>query len=374
MHAEIFIAAIVAAYQVTSCACDVDTDWMHDALTGFFSDTRHHWTNPDYKVKAMRFIQDRFRGWGLETHIHPFSTQQPNVTGVNIIGMLRGPYFNTPYDKVVGIAAHYDTMRHTPGVDDNGAAVVTMLQAARELARQPHRNYTVLFIAFDFEEWEYSNNTMAACHEPSFLCGSMSFVSTWVPNFWTPPIGWRGIFVMDTIMNFETQQGVQHFPSGIGTLFPGQAADIKADGGRGDFLMVTGRMQDQALLDCFNSSWYQQGQPQFELELFPIPVNTPSSVVSQFARSDHSSFWTVGLNAVFITDTANFRGYMQQCYHHECDTLQHVTPDMINFAAKTCKTLISLVDTLSPPISASSRLQPSGFLVSAVVAVMTSFR
>ena len=40
------------------------------------------------------------------------------------------------------------------GVDDNGAAVVTMLQAARVLSQHPKRDYTVLFIAFDFEEWE----------------------------------------------------------------------------------------------------------------------------------------------------------------------------------------------------------------------------
>lgn len=42
------------------------------------------------------------------------------------------------------------------GVNDNGAAVVVMLQAARELSRQLTRNSTVMFFAFDLEEWEQS--------------------------------------------------------------------------------------------------------------------------------------------------------------------------------------------------------------------------
>ena len=37
------------------------------------------------------------------------------VTGINVIGVLKGRNFNTPRDNVVGIGAHYDTMRNTPG-------------------------------------------------------------------------------------------------------------------------------------------------------------------------------------------------------------------------------------------------------------------
>ncbi|KAK7479270.1 hypothetical protein BaRGS_00029518, partial [Batillaria attramentaria] len=285
---------------LTSCECDVDKTWMQDALKGYFSQARHHWTNPAYKAKAMRFIRDQFRSSGLETHIHTFDTAQPNITGVNIIGMLRGPYFNTPHDKVVGIGAHYDTMRNTPGVDDNGAAVVTMLEAAREITRQPKRNYTVLFIAFDFEEWETQDNTMAACI--TYLCGSAKLVQQWIPNFWTEPVGWRGIFVMDTIMNFNGQPDTQHFPDDIGAAFPSQSQSVQSDGGKGDFLMVAGRMEDRALLTAFNTTWHQQGKAQFELEIFTVPQLLVSSQ-SDFTRSDHYHFWEAGLNALFITDT-----------------------------------------------------------------------
>ena len=46
-------------------------------------------------------------------------------------------------------------MFFAPGVNDNGAGVVVMLEAARTLAAQGHghRNTTVLFIAFDLEEY-----------------------------------------------------------------------------------------------------------------------------------------------------------------------------------------------------------------------------
>ena len=59
-------------------------------------------------------------------------------------------------------------------------------------------------------------------------------------------------------------------------------------------------------------------------------------------------------NVRFDLCAANLRGYMTTCYHHECDDIQRVTSDMINFAAKTCRTLISLVNKMSPVVDDTS--------------------
>ncbi|XP_041350727.1 uncharacterized protein LOC121369736 [Gigantopelta aegis] len=187
---------------------------MKTTLRSHFSHPRHHVTNPQYKRQAMQFIRDQFREYGLETHVDVFPTRLPTVNGVNVIGILKGTNFNTPNDVIVGVAAHYDTMRNTPGVDDNGAAVVAMLQAAKQVASRPHRKSTVMFVAFDFEEWEQVTQVSnVACANLS--CGSEHFVHTWVPNFWSSTPKVAGVMVMDTIMNFDEIKQSQKFPAPV---------------------------------------------------------------------------------------------------------------------------------------------------------------
>ena len=71
--------------------------------------------------------------------------------------------------------------------------------------------------------------------------------------------------------------------------------------------------------------------------------------LKDFFRSDHFHFWNANpsLPAVFITDTANFRGYMKQCYHQSCDDINHVTPDMIAFLARTTESLVAVASKMT---------------------------
>eukprot|EP00745_Piridium_sociabile_P021780 TRINITY_DN33632_c0_g1_i1.p1 TRINITY_DN33632_c0_g1~~TRINITY_DN33632_c0_g1_i1.p1 ORF type:complete len:381 (-),score=70.21 TRINITY_DN33632_c0_g1_i1:35-1177(-) len=349
-HLMAALMIVLASSSVTALKGEANVTRMREALTQHFSKSRHHVTNPSYKQAAMTFIRDQFREMGLEAHLHLFPTVLDNVTGINVIGLLKGRHFNTANDSIVGIGAHYDTMRDTPGVDDNGAAVVVMLEAARVLSKKPDRENTILFIAFDFEEWEDDSILRSACQ--SISCGSKALVAHWLPNFFPSPLQWKGIFVMDTIMNFNQTQASQKFPEVIGQVFPSQAADIQSDGSRGDFLMIAGRSEDKGLLDSFHKEWLDKSQKQYEIEEFTIPQ--PILEFSNFLRSDHAPFWLGGLDAIFITDTADFRGYMKKCYHKYCDTIERVTPSMMTFAATTCHTLIAVLDDLSPVAPATT--------------------
>ena len=71
--------------------------------------------------------------------------------------------------------------------------------------------------------------------------------------------------------------------------------------------------------------------------------------LKDFFRSDHYHFWNANpsLPAVFITDTANFRGYMKQCYHQSCDDINRVTPDMIAFLARTTESLVAVASNMT---------------------------
>ncbi|XP_073232071.1 uncharacterized protein [Porites lutea] len=82
------------------------------------------------------------------------------------------------------------------------------------------------------------------------------------------------------------------------------------------------------------------------------PSNWPRQVqfsLQDFFRSDHYRFWDAdpSLPTVFLTDTADFRGYMKQCYHQSCDDINHVTPDMITFLARTTESLVGVASNIT---------------------------
>ncbi|XP_048246231.1 uncharacterized protein LOC124131082 [Haliotis rufescens] len=138
-----------------------DSSFIRTTLQEHFSQARHHVSNPGYKLKSREFILNEFKKYGLETHEHNF-TGENEVAAVNVIGIHRGATFNTRDDKVFGIGAHYDTMRNTTGVDDNGSAMAALLIAAKALSTS-QRDYTIMFMAFDLEEWE--EDADKACSE-----------------------------------------------------------------------------------------------------------------------------------------------------------------------------------------------------------------
>jgi hypothetical protein len=48
-----------------------------------------------------------------------------------------------------------------------------------------------------------------------------------------------------------------------------------------------------------------------------------------------------------LTDTADFRGYMQRCYHKECDNLSLVKEDDLEFLRRSINAVIKTVLDLS---------------------------
>ena len=121
------------------------------------------------------------------------------------------------------------------------------------------RSFSVLFVAFDFEEWEdCSNETLyphCACGQID--CGSRAFVAN-LSRFYNGSLHsngkLQGAIIMDTVMNYNSTPHSQILPSSIGTVFPEIYHQIKEDKFRGNFLSVAGRLvDDAALMDSF---WY----------------------------------------------------------------------------------------------------------------------
>ncbi|KAL5015786.1 hypothetical protein ScPMuIL_005375 [Solemya velum] len=338
----------------------VSRSWMQNTLRSHFSHARHHLTGIQYKEDTRTFISQEFANYGLHVLLQTFPTPIENVTGQNIIGILKGKNFGRLADTIWGIAAHYDTMPNTRGVDDNGSGMVAMLQAAQILSAKGQPENTILFLAFDLEEWE--RGVTACVHG---VCGSKAFVDQWLPWYFNMTYGVAddqslkrllgGVIVLDTVMNFNNSDFSQTVPAGMQQAFPNSYAKIVANNNRGNFLFEVDRPDDQQLASVFSTAWKRPSTIEFPLNSIQLPITgaltrLPAYVirrVSTFLRSDHKSFWDRGYAAIFLTDTGDFRGSMSDCYHAVCDNMAAVTDDKLKFLEKVTQALIDTIGPLS---------------------------
>lgn len=345
-------------------AAGADINYLRETITNHFSINRNHDVNNVNKNKAREFIFEEFRKYGLEAEYNDFGDKiAPTTLFSNVVGVLKGANFGTVNDKIIGLAAHYDTVDITSGVDDNGAGVAAMLEVARQLgdqnAKGVKRNNTMVFLAPDLEEYGY--------------IGSAVFIDNWLYPWLLRNYGQdfqqmqpHGVIVLDTMMEYNTSSFSQEIPDEVRAmfqhLFPQTSQSIASDNFRGDFLaMIFRAVSDNNLAHSFQVSWITEKRDQFELESFPLPFqriqDLNSTVIDSFGnflRSDHRNFWASNLNipAIFLTDSANFRGDMIQCYHHQCDNLATMlTEDNLNFLAKTADTIARTMDDLSEPLN-----------------------
>jgi len=90
-------------------------------------------------------------------------TRQKFPTGVNIIGTQKG---KKPETIIVG--CHYDSVRTTPGADDNASGCAMTLDVARKL-KGKKLNHTIKYVFFDNEEMGmfgsryYARNMESTC-------------------------------------------------------------------------------------------------------------------------------------------------------------------------------------------------------------------
>ncbi|KAK3751787.1 hypothetical protein QZH41_013256, partial [Actinostola sp. cb2023] len=323
-----------------------------------FHTTRNDYVNPEEKTKARDHIVKTFNDFGLDTWTEEFPSNQDSYPGINVIGRVSGRYTGTSKDKIVIIGSHYDTVKGTKGVDDNGSGISTLLQALAKYKSTNNvkckQNHTLLFVAFDLEENQGCVN-QSSCSCSGILCGSGFFVKNLTRHLNGTGVTLQGAFVLDTIMNYNTTPNSQSLPAVVQAVLPTQYAVIQSNQFRGDFLAVIGRKDDDKALATQLVSNFDQGR--FKAMSIPLPFNgkttsLPPQVqnnIADFVRSDHAQFWNSANSwpAVFITDTADFRGFMKTCYHEMCDDMDHVTPDMITFIGKTADALVGAVQAMT---------------------------
>lgn len=104
--------------------------------------------------KAAEYISEKFEEVGLEINYHFWKSfgkrWHPRFyEGKNVIGTLNGT--DNPDKDILIFNAHYDTVKVSPGANDDGSGVVAVLAAAYALS-QFNFNRTIKFISFSGEE------------------------------------------------------------------------------------------------------------------------------------------------------------------------------------------------------------------------------
>ena len=110
------------------------------------------------------------------------------------------------------------------------------------------QDYTLLFVAFDLEEYQPSCSGRANCSCQGIMCGSGYFVQNLTRYLNSTGIEFQGAIVLETILNHNTTPNSQDLPSAMQQVFPTLYQKISTNQFKGDFLTVIGRLHDDKKL------------------------------------------------------------------------------------------------------------------------------
>jgi hypothetical protein len=275
--------------------------------------------------RAEQWIADSFRDAGWETECEPFTyesargvldygedgrsaavTTYQRVDGRNVLAWKRKP----SSASTIVVCAHFDSARGSPGADDNASGVATLLEVARVLSGSDCRG-SVLLAALDMEEiGMFGGQALAERLRP--LRGNTTALT------------------LESVGYTTAEPGSQRLPSGIGMLYPGQAAKIQRRGHAGDWSLVVHRADSTDIARAFAETFMHFSGPDTAIlarDPLDLPVlgalarRLPWAV--DFARSDHVPLWAAGIPAALVTNTANFRN---PHYHQPTDV-----PDTLDY-------------------------------------------
>jgi Zn-dependent M28 family amino/carboxypeptidase len=246
---------------------------------------RHAWKSPKSIRRARDYVRAELERWGWETRLQPF--RFAGAEHENVIALLPGGDPSLP--RLV-IGAHLDTIRGTPGADDNASGVAGVLEASRVLAAAPPGRPVELAV------WDLEERTGL-----TYRIGSRRHVA----ESRRQKVRYAGALVFEMIGYRTSEPGSQRIP------LPIRWMDLPRTG---DFLAVVGDFQSRRLLDDFLDS-AGRAAPALKVVHIAVPLRGWSVLATR--RSDNASFWSNGFPALMLTDTADLRN---PHYHRASDT------------------------------------------------------
>lgn len=333
-----FRARIIADDHNSPDIADITAQVDSTRLVGdllFLEGTRHVTAGAVHLQETRDSLQSLISASGLQAWPQDFAVG--SFTRTNYIARYAGLL-----DEAVtyGVSGHYDCVSVSPGADDNGTATAAVMEALRVLSAYEFR-HSIRYFAFDAEE--------------NGLKGSIAYVQDVLPK-WED---FRGLINMEMVGYYDDAANSQNLPFGFDQLFPAATAAIEGDSSRGNFLTNVANTTSTPLMQAFDSC-----AALYVPELRVISLATPGtgSSTPDLRRSDHAPFWDAGLQALMLTDGADFRNYH---YHTAGDSVG--TLDM-QFFYRNVKAVVATLAKLADPLHADAAVSDT-FLIDVPVAV-----
>lgn len=243
--------------------------------------------HPQALREAEKYIIQNWRALGYK--IVP---QECTVEGVRSNNLeIERPGSAFP-EEIILIGAHYDSVRGSPGANDNGSGVAALLELSRLFADvEPAR--TVRFVVFTNEE------------PPFFFSGQQgSLLYAREARRRNDDI--RMMISLETIGSYSNAPGSQTYPPLFRFFYPD----------RGNFVAFVSNFRSRRVMRKLALAFRASTD-------FPLEHVATFSTIPGVAWSDHLSFWRKRYRAMMITDTAFYR---YPYYHTRQDT-----PEKLNY-------------------------------------------
>lgn len=239
----------------------------------------HPWALHD----AQRYIMETWQAIGYEVRVQDYEVN--GVRSANLEVTVPGGRRD---DEILLVGAHYDSVRGSPGANDNGSGVAALLELSRLFfSETPPRR--MRFVAFVNEE------------PPFFLSarmGSMRYAGA--ARQQGDDI--RLMLSLETMGYYCDEPQSQGYPPLFRYFYPDQ----------GNFIAFVSNLRSRRQVRKLARAFRHSSD-------FPVEHVSTFGWIPGVAWSDHFSFWLRRYRAVMVTDTAFYR---YPYYHSEDDTAE----------------------------------------------------
>ena len=253
----------------------------------------HNLAHHDELEKVARYIEATLASIGYAVGRQEFFADGKPVRNIDATIEPAG----TSDPEVIVVGAHYDSVRGSPGANDNASGTAAVLELARLLRDlHPESRKRIRFVLFVNEEPPYfGTEAMGSLNYARALAQRRERVVA--------------MYSLETIGFYSSEPGSQAYPAPFGLVFPD----------RGDFVAFVGLLGSRPLLQATMRSFRSHTS-------FPSIGGVAPGFIPGIAWSDHWAFAAQGFQAVMITDTAPFR---YPHYHRPSDTPDKVDAEML---------------------------------------------
>jgi len=246
-----------------------------------------HVFRPRALADASAYIAEAWRAQGYACEFESYLAE--GASCANVVATRRGRSLER---GILLIGAHYDTVRGSPGADDNASGVAGLLELSRSFAAiEP--NLSIRFVAFTNEE------------PPFFLTGLQGSA---LHARAARARGDRIVLMVSLEMlgYYDDRPGSQHYPPLFNWFYPD----------RGDFLGLVTDFRSHRLMR-------QTSRIFRAVSDFPLETCATFRWIPGVAWSDHYPFWRRGYRAMMATDTAFYRNPWYHSARDVPDTLDY---------------------------------------------------